>query len=401
MNFFAPKKCARVFLFLTFLTPSLFSQSRTLLVYDLKTGVIDSIVDVEYDASLLFDKTEHNYGSFDSNIETLEQEAPTENIYEDSQFTLKEKISASYDLNSFPIRTSVKLFYENQGGLVDRCSGSMISRRHVLSAAHCISEEGLTTLFYDSLYICPAYNEGAMNPNFGCSYVEKVYLFKDWDTYGEDLAIFELKEALGEKTGWIGIGYDETTDQYKDDILYKFSYPNKTISFIDTTEYNGDILYYNYGKVDDISEEILGIMNTRAIPGESGSSIIHTINEETYTSYGVLNYSLDMRHCKINDYLFYPILEVIMDDQTTSVEPKFNDYELSIYPNPSTGIYEIGNELREEIVAYKIFNNLGVVILSGKTMTENFFDLTELPEGIYYLNIETAAFSHSIKLFKS
>ena len=251
---------------------SSFSQKKTILVFDLENHQTDSLTLAAFDTATTADKTKFYIGSHNSATETLEQTAPFFNIYPGSSFTRKRKASLDYDLTKFPLRTSIKMFYRNNDTLHDLCSGSMVSRRHVLTAAHCVTGINSNVLSYDSVYVCPAFDNGQPSSTFPCSWVEKIYIFKGWSMNGDDFALLRLKEPVGDVTGWISIGFEASDSTLKEGIYYKFSYPAITNLFIDSTTYNGDTMFYNYGKISLVSNNWIGVENARANQGESGRS---------------------------------------------------------------------------------------------------------------------------------
>jgi V8-like Glu-specific endopeptidase len=377
-----------------------FTQNKTIVIYDLKNQTIDSIRNIVIDSTIQQKTTTYHIGNFNSNITILEQTPPTQNVVSNGQFTLKRKAALDYDLNTYPIRTSVKIFYMENDTLKQRCSGSMISSKHLLTAAHCYSQNDTFISQFDSLYICPVYNDGTFNPNFNCSFVQKAYFIKDWTSL-EDIGILELENAIGYTTGWLGIGFNNTGNIFTNEIFYKFSYPSAYIPFIDSIVYNGDTLYYNYGKVQ-LMQNYIGVPQLRGIPGESGSSIIHIQNNQLYTSYGVLSYSNNLQHSKLNNEIFHLFTHIIKDDtMTTNLNNPTYEENIVVSPNPVSDNFSILNLPINQAVAITIFDGLGRLIYSDtnyQSMKE--IDISNFPNGYYFLKIRTEKSSITQKILK-
>lgn len=366
-----------------------FGQNKTIIVYDLENQTIDSITNIAIDTNIQQQTTTYYTGNFDANIAMLEQTPPTQNTFPNAQFSMKRKTALDYDLNSYPIRTSIKMFYMENGTLKHRCSGSIISSKHVLTAAHCYSENDTFMSRLDSLYICPVYDNGNFNPNFSCSFVKKAYFIKNW-TSPEDIGILELENAIGNQTGWLGIGFDNTGNVFTNEIFYKFSYPAAYIPQIDSFAYNGDTLYYNYGKVQLI-QNFIGVSQSHGIPGESGSSIIHTQNNQSYTSYGVLSFSNALKHSKLTNEIFHLFAHIIKDDTITShtISP-VSEKNVVIMPNPVRDNFKISNLPVNQFIQVKIFDGFGKLIYSNSNYqsTEE-INISDIPNGYYFLKIQT------------
>ena len=364
-------------------------QERRLLSFDLMSKETDTLEIPEFDSLLIFEKTSYNMGRYNQIYENLDTRPPTEDVFEGAHFTLKKQASKDYDINNFPIRTSVKLFRYENDSLKSLCSGSMISRKHVLTACHCVAKGNQDTISYDSLFVCPVLDNGDINSNFDCSWVKKIVLFENWSLEDTDISVLELETPIGENTGWISIGFNANDSSLLDGIFYKFTYPGITMHALDPNNYNGDTLYYNFGIADYIREDFLGVKNATGIPCESGSSIIKVENEKSYTSYGVLSWSRDIKHSRITNWKYYALKSVIISDLGLT-SPETNFY-ISVFPNPTANYLNIictdGYNLNK-IVLYDMMGK-NVLQKTNIEQRETQIDLSGLIPGQYILTVHT------------
>lgn len=360
---------------------------KNLLVFDLVNNTVDTIAAVDYDTTILSETTPYHTGCYNSIVTPLNTTPPETNVFPESQFTLKRRAADDFDLTSYPIRTSVKLFRNDDDSLYNLCSGSIISKRHVITAAHCVSNPQTGELFLDSLYASPVFDNGAFNDTFAGSYTSKIYFFEGWNLGGEDIAILELEEPIGEQTGWLSIGFNSADAMLTDGIFYKFSYPVAAFPPADPNRYNGDTLYYKYGVVDLNGEDLITIPNAILAGGESGSSIIKIVNEETYTTYGVLALAGNASHGRINNWRYYAIKSIIADDLTIAG----GEDDITVYPNPTTGRIRLKSTTPTEILELSLYNPAGRQCFFQEVIPPSpELDLTPLAEGTYILRIKTA-----------
>jgi hypothetical protein len=87
-------------------------------------------------------------------------------------------------------------------------------------------------------------------------------------------------------------------------------------------------------------------------------------------------------------------------DETTATKPKITDnLNVTIYPNPSTGLFNLNTSVKN--IQYKIYNTIGVEIKSDEI--ENYIteiDLSSEPNGVYILQLISGNNSEEIAIIK-
>jgi len=136
---------------------------------------------------------------------------------------------------SYPYNVVGKIFFENPAdGKPYICSGSVINRRLILTAGHCVHEgSGGVKGYHTNIIFVPAYNKGSAP--YGVWTYSWVITTRSWATGGgsvpnaADLAIIEVRDnndkagrpyAIGDAVGWLGYRTNGLVDNHTKKIGY-------------------------------------------------------------------------------------------------------------------------------------------------------------------------------------
>lgn len=394
------------FIFLSLLIANqCFSQIKPFIEYNFTNKQYDTLPIINTNLSITKEKTPFYFGR-NSLVDTLEMQLPTTNTYPLSQFTLPKPASSRYNVSAFPIRTAVKINNYLNDSVVGSCSGTMISKKHVLTISNCFIQLFKDSIFLDSIKACPAFDNGGPNPSFPCTKISKAYFPENFDIAFENWGVLELEDTIGMETGWVSIGFNQNDSQLMNGTFYKFSYPVGTFPS-DTITYSEDTMYFGFGEINQISRDEIRVLSGRAIPGEGGSSLLKISNFQDYTAYGTSVFAIDIQQARFKNWGYFAMKSIIENDLVTSIEElknfAGNSNELTVYPNPANEFLLLQLKTPNfQNLEYQLFDSSGKKLLEGvlKNEQENRIQIASLKNGFYILKVKSDAHVFTKKIIK-
>ncbi|MDT8309244.1 MAG: T9SS type A sorting domain-containing protein [Bacteroidales bacterium] len=216
------------------------------------------------------------------------------NVFSDLPYTSQAGFSQKNPYNAFPnafgfpATASIRLIgHFTDTNIFYVSSGAFISENHIVTAAHAVFMTH-TKHFPDSMEIITVlidkktgkpfiYRTGDFKIHLPANY------FNNHQLKSYDIAVIELNDAVGSKTGWYGYADDNDSCHNDNTLFYHFSFP------CSESDNGSEIQKLSYGKFTNILPDWLGNGIT-AQPGESGSVFFRNINNNI-EAHGIRTYS--------------------------------------------------------------------------------------------------------------
>ena len=114
-----------------------------------------------------------------------------------------------YENTRYPERVNGRLFFTTDEGFLAVCSASLINRRQLLTAGHCVSNGN--GAWFSNFYFIPGFKDGEQP--FGQGYLDRIFVFINYFETGiwsHDFAMAILTTDMGESLGYLGFaaGWD-------------------------------------------------------------------------------------------------------------------------------------------------------------------------------------------------
>jgi hypothetical protein len=183
----------------------------------------------------------------------------------------------NYNNTNYPERVVGRLFMTTNTGGLASCSASLVNRRLLLTAGHCVCDGQGN--WFSNFYFSPGHKNG--EEPYGRGYAANLLVYRDYlytGVWSLDIAIVLLTADMGNSLGWLG--YSTSLDPAAQ-LWYQFGYPAQA-------PFDGNWLVTVLSglgyRVSGIGSPLPVAVGSIFTPGASGGPWIINVDGELYAN---------------------------------------------------------------------------------------------------------------------